>query len=62
MIRLKYIVHYRESPDCPQWDQVFYDEKEANDFALATFLNGGISVTVTEHIDDEDDIKLGDTE
>lgn len=52
--KLKYIVHFRETPDSPQWDEVFDTKAEADKKALSIFLNGGISVTVTEEVEDED--------
>lgn len=58
MARLKYIVHYRESPDSPQWEHETFVKAEADTFALKVFLDGGISVTVTETLDDQDDIQM----
>lgn len=50
-IQLKYIVHFRETPDSPQWEEEFSTKAAADKKALEVFLNGGISVTVTEEVE-----------
>lgn len=51
---LKYIVHYRESPESPQWEEEFYTKAAADTFAYGIFLKGGITV-MTESEEDEAD-------
>lgn len=57
--RLKYVVHYKEAPDKVQWDETFYDKVEADKFALEIFLNGGMSLTITEYEDDPEQMIIG---
>lgn len=50
----KWVVHYRETSESPQWDKEFPTKPEADAFAYQIFLDGGISVTV-EDFDEADD-------
>jgi hypothetical protein len=43
---IKYVVHYREAPESPQWEEEFYTKGAADEFALRIFLAGGITVIV----------------
>lgn len=49
---LKYVVHYKESPDSPQWEETFFSKGAAEGHALRITLNGGIAVLVEELTDD----------
>lgn len=43
---IKYTLHYRESPESPQWEEDFYTKGAADAKALSIFLGGGIAVVV----------------
>lgn len=51
---IKYIVHYRESPESPQWEEPFYTKGAADAFAYKIFLKGGITVIVEDEEDEQD--------
>lgn len=51
-LTLKYIVHYREAPESPQWEKECATKEEADRFAYNIFLNGGITVVVETEAED----------
>lgn len=57
--QVKYVLHYKETPDGIQWDKEFPTKPEADAEAYKIFLNGGISIVVEVIKDEEDDIVMG---
>lgn len=41
-----YVVHFRESPDSPQWEQGPMPKDQADAYAYKIYLNGGMAVVV----------------
>lgn len=49
---IKYTVHFRESPDSPQWEEGYFSKQAAEGHALRITLNGGIAIIVETLVDD----------
>lgn len=49
---IKYTVHFRESPDSPQWEEGYFSKQAAEGHALRITLNGGIAIIVESLVDD----------
>lgn len=49
---IKYVVHFRDSPDSPQWEDSYFSKAAADGHALRVNLNGGIAIVVETLVDD----------
>ena len=49
---IKYVVHFRDSPDSPQWEDSYFSKAAADGHALRVNLNGGIALVVESLEDD----------
>jgi predicted TIM-barrel enzyme len=49
---IQYVVHFRESPDSPQWEESYFSKAAADGHALRVNLNGGIAIIVENLVDD----------
>jgi len=55
---MKYVCHFRESPDSPQWEEDFATKAAADKKALEIFLDGGIAIVIEVPTPDTSNIVL----